>query len=179
MFSPKKCVLLVVDVQGKLAALMDEREKTVKNIQALIKTAQILDIPILWTEQAPEKIGATIEEISSHLHYLKPIKKNSFSCCGEEKFLAALKALKRQQVIVVGIETHVCVYQTVVDLVRLKYEVQVVVDAVSSRTAENKHWGLERIKEVGGQLTCTEMMACELLQKAEGEKYKEILKLIK
>ena len=158
---------------------MHERDRVVKNIQVTIQAAQILDIPILWTEQVPEKIGETIPEIASHLHYLKPLKKTAFSCCKDEGFLAALKKLKRQHVVVVGIETHVCVYQTVADLLELKYEVQVVADAVSSRTEQNKKYGLKRMEQIGAGITCTEMIACELLEKAEGPNFKEVLKLIK
>ena len=179
MFKANSAVLVVIDVQGKLASLMFERERTVKNIQGMIQIAQILDIPILWTEQVPEKIGSTSEEITAYLHYLKPISKNTFSCCGEEKFMRVLEKLKRKQVIIAGIEAHVCVHQTVADLLERKYAVEVVADAVSSRTEANRSFGLERMKQLGAGLTCTEMIACELLEKAEGVKFKEVLKLIK
>ena len=179
MFDSKKAALLIIDVQGKLAASVFEKEKVCKNIQTLIKAAKILRIPILWTEQVPEKIGNTIPEIATWLRPLQPISKASFSCCGEKKFRDDLVDLKRRQIVITGIETHVCVYQTVADLVELKYAVQVVADAVSSRSADNKQYGLERIKEVGGQITCAEMIICELLQRAEGEKFKAILHLIK
>ncbi len=179
MFKPETSVLLVIDVQGTLAHRMHEKEKLFKNLTSIIKAASILDIPVLWTEQAPQKIGATVSEIADLLTGLQPIAKTSFSCLKEPVFLAALRKLKRRQVIVLGIETHVCVYQTVADLVDGKYSVQVVTDAVSSRTAENKAHGLERIKATGAVLTCVEMIACELLGKAEGPKFKEILQLIK
>ena len=179
MFSCDQSVLLVVDVQGKLASLMFEKEKILENIRLLIKAAKILGIPILWTEQAPDKIGKTVPEIAKHMRGYSPIVKSSFSCCGEKIFLDALKKLKRHQIIVAGIETHVCVYQTVADLVKRKYQVQVVADAVSSRTQENKLYGLERIKQEGGLITCLEMVCCELLKKAGGEKFKGILQLIK
>ena len=129
MFSHEKAVILVIDIQGKLAALMFEKEKVYRNIKAIIKAARILEIPVLWTEQVPGKIGQTVPEIAALLSPLKPIPKSSFSCCGEKKFLDALAALKRRQMIVTGIETHVCVYQTAADLIERKYEVQVVADA--------------------------------------------------
>ena len=179
MFSSGKSLVLVIDVQGKLASLMFEKEKTFKNIQGIIKAARILDVPILWSEQLPQKIGSTIPEIAHLLKDLKPIVKSSFSCCGEKKFLGALYGLKRKQIIIVGIETHVCVYQTVTDMVESKYEVQMVADATSSRSLENKQYGLERIKEVGGQITSTEMTICELLKDAKDVRFKEILNLIK
>ncbi len=179
MFKVAQSVLVVVDVQGKLAYLMHEKERLFRNILATIKAAYILDIPVLWTEQAPEKIGATVPEVADLLTGLTPIPKTSFSCCGEKRFLDILKDLKRKQVILVGIETHVCVYQTAADLVERGYEVQVVADAVSSRNPDNNMWGLERIKQSGAGLTCCEALACELLQKAEGDKFKMILNLIK
>lgn len=179
MYTADQSVLIVIDIQGKLAALAYDKEKTYKNIQALIKAAQILDIPILWTEQAPEKIGPTIEEIASLLHYLKPIRKKAFSCYLEKTFIDALKKINRKQIIVAGIETHVCVYQTVADLAAQKYTVQVVADAVSSRTKENKDLALERIRSTGATLTATEMVICELLRTSEHPRFKEVLSLIK
>lgn len=179
MFSSGKSALLIIDIQGKLASLMFEKEKILQNIQIAIKAAHFLDVPILWSEQLPEKIGITVPEISSLLNGIKPVNKFSFSCCGEKKFLDLLYGLKRKQIIIAGIETHICVYQTAADLIELKYEVQVVADATSSRTETNKRYGLERIKEVGGQLTSTEMIIFELLKEAKGDRFKDILKLIK
>ena len=179
MFKAAQCVLVVVDVQGKLASLMHEKDRLFHNILATIKAAYILEIPVLWTEQAPEKIGATVPEVADLLTGLTPISKTTFSCCGEKRFLDTLKELKRKQVVLVGIEAHVCVYQTAADLVARGYEVQVVADAVSSRNADHKTWGLERIRQSGAGVTCCEALACELLGKAEGDKFKLILNLIK
>lgn len=179
MFSIDNSILLVIDVQGRLAQRMFEKKKLFKNIQTLIQGARRLDIPILCTEQAPEKIGKTIPEIARYLEGLTAIPKLSFSSCGEPFFLEKLRALKRTQIIVCGIETHVCVYQTAVDLIGHKFDVQVAADAVSSRTRENKHWGLERMKFLGVPLTSTEMIACELLRTARHKKFKDVLGLIK
>ena len=179
MFKIEESVLLVIDVQGKLATIMYERDKVLHNLQAMIKAAQILGIPIFWTEQVPEKIGPTIPEIAGLLNNIQPIKKASFSCCLNKQFQEALKKIKRKQLIIVGIEAHVCVYQTVCDLIEAKYDVQVVADAVSSRTQENKELALERIKAVGATLTSVEMIICELLRTTEHKKFKDILSLIK
>jgi len=138
-----------------------------------------LGIPILWTEQNPEGLGPTIPEVANLLSGIKSVSKLSFSCCGNERFMEALRALNRNQVLLAGIEAHVCIYQTAVDLVNLGYEVQVVVDAVSSRTKENKLIGLERIREVGVSLTSTESVLFELLKVAKGSKFREILKVVK
>ena len=179
MFDIAKTVLLVIDVQGKLAALVHDKEKVYRHIEALIKTAQILNIPILYTEQVPEKIGKTIPVLERLLKSAAPITKSSFSCCGSKEFLQRINALNRKQVVVAGIEAHVCVYQTAADLLSLKFDVQVVADAVSSRNADNVCIALERMKKLGADLTSTEMIITELLRTAEHPSFREIIKLIK
>ena len=178
-FTVDRTVLIVIDVQGKLAHLMYERDKTIQNMQALIKGAKTLGVPIVWTEQLPEKIGNTIPEIAGLLQELKPIEKVTFSCYPNKRFQETIKDINRRQILVAGIESHVCVYQTVSDLIKENYQVQVVCDAVSSRTRENKEAGLEKMKASGAGLTCVEMILCELLQTAEHAKFKEILALMK
>ncbi len=179
MFTIDETVLLVIDVQGKLAHLVHEKEILFKNLRATIKGARILNVPILWTEQVPEKIGNTIPEIAELLKDQKSIEKVSFSCVPNKRFMEALTALNRKQILVVGIETHVCVYQTASDLIREGYQVQVVCDAVSSRSLEDKRIALESMKQLGAQLTCVEMILCELLKTSENTRFKEILKLMK
>ena len=149
------------------------------NLTSMIRGARILGIPVLWTEQAPEKIGKTIPEIKKLLDNSQPIAKISFSCCGDALFMQALAGFSARQVLLVGIETHVCVYQTAMDLVHFGYEVQVVSDAVSSRTKKNKEIGFERIRAAGASLTSTETALCELIRVAEGDHFKKILELIK
>ena len=180
MFLSESAVLLIIDVQGKLAHCMHEKDELIRHIAGLIHFADILSIPIIVTEQAPEKIGKTIPEITGLLSGRQPITKTSFSCCGQEQFMQDLKALGRNQIIVTGIEAHVCVFQTVCDLMDDKqYEVQVVGDAVSSRTEANKDAALERIRTFGGDVTSTEMIVCELLRTSEHEKFREVINLIK
>lgn len=179
MLTLENTVLLIIDVQGKLANMMHEKEIFFENIQSLIKGAQILGIPILWTEQNPQGLGPTIPEIAHLLSNAQPIPKISFSCCGNELFMESLKALNRKQVLIAGIEAHVCVYQTAMDLLNLGYEIQVVSDSVSSRIEKNKEIGLEKIKDGGGGLTSTETALFELLKVAEGAKFKEISKIVK
>ena len=179
MFMIDQTVLLVIDVQGKLARLVHEKEILFKNLQAMIKGARILQIPILWTEQVPEKIGNTIPEIAQLLKDQQPIEKVSFSCVPNKQFMKTLTVLNRKQILIAGIEAHVCIYQTVSDLIKEGYQVQVVQDAVSSRSAENKQIAFDAIKQLGAQLTSVEMILCELLKTSEDARFKEILKLIK
>ena len=179
MLKMENVALLLVDIQGNLAHSMHGKELLFKNLQKLIKGIQVLGIPILWTEQNPQGLGPTIPEIADLLSNIQPISKMSFSCCQNDRFVQALKALNRKQVLIAGIEAHVCIYQTAVDLVDLGYEVQVVTDAISSRKIENKEIGLQKMRDSGVSLTSVETALFELLKKAEGEQFREILKIVK
>lgn len=179
MFTIENSILLIIDVQGKLAPLMHDKERVIRHIQGLIQAAQHLAIPIIFTEQVPEKIGPTIPELTRLLHHHKPIVKTAFSCCGEKEFTEHLRQINRHQVIVTGIETHVCVCQTVSDLLAMDYHVQAVADAVSSRALENKAIGLRRMESLGAVITSAEMIITELIRTSRHPKFKEILGLIK
>lgn len=179
MLKIENASLLIIDIQGNLAHSMRGKELLFKNTQKLIKGIQILGIPIIWTEQNPKGLGPTIPEIADLMSNIRPISKMTFSCCQNDLFIQALKTLNRKQVLVSGIETHVCIYQTSLDLVDLGYEVQVVTDAVSSRNIDNKEIGLQKMKDYGVSLTSVETVLFELLKVAEGEQFKEILKIIK
>jgi nicotinamidase-related amidase len=179
MLSPDSTFLVVVDVQEKLARAMHERQSLLESTVRLVKGAKILGLPTIWSEQNPKGLGATLPELAELLTETPPVTKLSFSCCGEVKFVEQLQEIKRKQALVAGIECHVCVYQTVMDLLRMGYEVHVVADAVSSRTPENKAIGLGRCKELGASVTSTEMALFELLRVAEGDKFKQMLKVVK
>jgi nicotinamidase-related amidase len=174
-----KCCLVVVDVQGKLAQLMHDRQVLFKNIQILIKAAKILNIPILWCQQCPDALGATVPEIAQLLAEDEPINKAAFSCCGSGQFNAKLNELSRNQVLLCGLETHVCIYQTAIDLLRKGFNVNVIADAVSSRTSENKQIAINKMTTEGINISCTEMALFELLKTAEHPQFKQIAKLVK
>ena len=127
----------------------------------------------------PEKASRHTAEIKNFLIDERPITKAAFSCAAEPAFMSALKKSMKKQVIVIGIETHVCVYQTVADLLAKQYNVHVVADAVSSRTQKNKDIAIERMKTEGAVITSTEMIATELLRTSAHPKFKEILSLIR
>jgi nicotinamidase-related amidase len=179
MLEIENCCLVVVDVQGKLAQLMYDKQALFKNIQILIKASKILDIPVLWCQQCPDSLGPTIPEIAGLLTDNEPINKSSFSCCSGENFNAKLQALKRRQVLLCGIEAHVCIYQTAVDLLYKGYEANVISDAVSSRTLDNKNTAIGRMAAEGVKISCTEMALFELLKTAEHPQFKQIAKLVK
>lgn len=179
MFKIDNTIMLLVDVQGNLANLMYDREGLFSSLATLIKGLTILGVPIIWMEQLPEKLGPTVPELAALLPEKKPIAKHTFSCCGNGAFLSEFSSQDRHQVLVTGIETHICVYQTCFDLLQTGNEVQVVTDCVSSRTKANKKIGLKRISEAGGSMTSVEMVFFELMRKAGGDAFTQIVKLIK
>jgi nicotinamidase-related amidase len=179
MLDIENCCLVVVDVQGKLARLMYDKESLFKNIRILISAAEILNIPILWCQQCPDALGQTVDEIAQLMRDNEPVDKSAFSCAGSEQFNTKLNQSNRQQVLLSGIEAHVCIYQTAVDLRRKGYDVGVVADAVSSRTLENKQIAINRMAAEGINISSTEMALFELLRNAEHAKFKQIAKLIK
>jgi nicotinamidase-related amidase len=179
MISAADTALVLVDVQAKLVPAMHNKEILLENLIRLLRGLRVLGVPILWTEQNPAGLGPTLPEIANLLPDQKPIGKFSFSCCGSEQFVEKLNALNRKNLLIAGIEAHVCVYQTAADLNNLQCHVQIVADAVASRTPENKLIGLEKSKAVGASLTSTETVLFELLKDAKSEKFKEISKIVK
>ena len=179
MLELEKTLLVLVDVQGTLAHLMHRKEDLFSNLRKIILGAQALGLPIVWLEQNPAGLGPTVPEIAELLGGGEPIPKYSFSGCGEERFLQVLNSLGRRQVLLAGIEAHVCVYQTAVDLAARGYEVQVVADAVSSRTPENREIGLEKMRGAGASVTSVETALFELVRVARGEVFKKLLAIVK
>jgi len=179
MLTIDNTILVVVDFQGNLAQAMADRIVLFENAQKMIRGIQVFDIPLIATEQIPAKLGPTIPEIASLFRGAAPIAKESFSCCQNDEFLQTLKKTGREQILLTGIETHICVYQTAVDLLSAGYQVYVVSDAVSSRTAGNREIGLKLIQNAGGTLTSTETVLFELLKTVAHEKFKEIFKIVK
>jgi nicotinamidase-related amidase len=179
MITSADTALVLVDVQAKLAPAMHDKEALLENLRRLVQGVRILGVPILWTEQNPAGLGPTLPEIADLLPDQKPVSKFSFSCCGSEQFRNELSALNCKNMLIAGIEAHVCVYQTAADLIHLQCEVQIVADAVASRTPENRLIGLEKSKSVGACLTSTETVLFELLKDAKSEKFKEIIKIVK
>ena len=177
MLERDRTILIVVDIQGNLAEAMCEKEFLFENAEKIIRGVQMLGIPILVTEQI--KLGPTIPSLSRYLPGVHPIVKDSFSCCGDERFMRELTALNRRQILMTGIEAHVCAYQTSMDLLAGGYEVHLVADAVSSRTARNREIGIQKLIAAGAVLTSTEMALFELLKTATDPRAKDLFKIIK
>jgi len=172
------CVV-IVDLQQKLLPAIYERERLIENTQRLVSGAAILEVPLLVTEQYPKGLGATAPEVANAIHGFAPMEKLTFSACGAPGFGDALKAAKASNIVLCGIEAHICVLQTCLDLLDGGLNVFVAGDAVSSRTAENRQIGLQRMWDAGATMVSTEMVLFELLGKASGEQFKKIIALVK
>tara|TARA_B100001123_G_scaffold149591_1_gene173187 strand:- start:141 stop:680 length:540 start_codon:yes stop_codon:yes gene_type:complete len=179
MLDQKNSVLVIIDVQGKLAQLMYDRDNLFKNLHILVKGIKLLNIPIIWMEQVPDKIGSTIPEIKDVLIQQKPIIKDVFSCFKCEEFEQQLNKIDPNNIILAGIESHICVYQTAMDLLEGDYKVHIVTDATSSRISENKRLAIERMSSAGAIQTSVEMLLFEIQGKARGETFRKISKLVK
>jgi nicotinamidase-related amidase len=179
MITTDDTALVLIDIQEKLARAMHNKEALFDNLKKMVRGARVLGLPILWAEQNPDGLGPTVREIADLLPDKKPVSKFSFSCCGNEAFMKNLGAVNCKNMLVAGIEAHVCVYQTVADLVDLKFDVQVVADGVASRTPENRLIGLEKSKAAGAGLTSAETALFELLKDAGNDHFKEIIEVVK
>lgn len=179
MLAPDSTVLVVIDVQGRLARIMWERERLFRSLRTLIAGVRLFGIPIIWLEQTPDKLGPTVPEVAELLADLRPLPKCTFSCWGEPAFRERLEATGRRQVLLCGIETHVCVYQTAADLLARGYQPEVVTDAVSSRCEHNWRIGLEKIRAAGAALTSVETVLFELQREAGGERFRRLVELVK
>lgn len=179
VLSKNNTALVIVDVQTKLLNVMNNKEQLLVNLQTLIQGMNILEIPIILNEQYPQGLGPTVPELKALLGDTVPLAKQSFSCTKNPDFMNQLESLNRKQLLVCGIEAHVCVYQTVIGLKDLGYEVEVVADAVDSRTALNRQLALTKMGNYGIGITSTEMAIFELLEIARGDQFKAINRLVK
>ncbi|MBO1271867.1 hydrolase [Shewanella sp. 4t3-1-2LB] len=180
MLQSTETILVIVDVQGKLARIMSQTEQLHQRLQVLAQAMPLFDIPVLWLEQLPDKLGPTSPELATLLQaYTQPIAKQHFSGWQCDSFRQQLQASGRRQVLLAGIETHICVYQTCCDLLNEGVEVHVIADAVDSRHQENRVLGLQMMQQRGAWLTQTESLLFELQQQASGERFRQLLSLIK
>jgi nicotinamidase-related amidase len=179
MLSPDRTVFVLVDVQTRLTGVMHERQSLVDNLVRLVRGIRLLDVPLLWIEQTPDKIGPTIPELAAHLDGLRPVVKQCFGCWGEPVFRAALENTQRGHILLAGIETHVCVSQTALALLDHGYAVDVAADACASRTASNHAIGLQRMQQAGAAPTSVEAALFELLGSTRHPRFRDVLRLVK
>ncbi len=167
-------VLLIVDVQERFRPHITAFEPMVENIVKLVSACKILKVPILITEQYPKGLGATVSEIKAVTEDIVPYVKSAFSCCESEEFSKALLQLNRKQVVVSGIEAHVCVNQTVHDLLAEGLQVHIVEDAVSSRDLQAKTVAMKKMTLSGAFPSCLEMCLFELLRDSTHPAFRQV-----
>lgn len=175
-------VLVVIDVQEKLMPVIDRAKEVARNVDRLVRGCHVLGVPAILTEQYVRGLGGTIPGVRTAFEETfgyRPIEKSCFSAYGCEPFAAQLAALERKQVIVAGVETHVCVWQTVRDLLGQGMEVTIAADAVSSRSPENKEIALRRMTAEGVKLSSTEMVLFELAVVSGTDEFRAISRLVK
>lgn len=174
----EESILFVIDIQDKLVPVMKYGEQVIRNTNKLISIARKLDIPVIATEQYSKGLGKTVSELSKNLDQSSVYEKVAFSGCTRE-VNSALELLGRNKIIIVGMETHVCVFQTVRSLLARDYQVFVVRDAVCSRTKENYLNGLSLMSSMGAVITNTETLFFDLMKEAGTPLFKELSQLIK
>lgn len=179
MLDKDNALLVVVDIQEKLAVVMKKRKKVEKNTSILIKAAEIMDIPVIVTEQYPKGLGPTTDHVKEALSKPEPIEKIDFSCCGEDAFVKAVKDSGKTQIILCGMETHVCVWQTCLGLLDSGYIVHLAGDAVCSRSKDNYLAGVGLMRDAGAVISSTETVCFQLLERAGTDEFKKVSKLVK
>jgi nicotinamidase-related amidase len=174
-------VLVVVDVQERLFNAMDaeRRDEMVANVKILVSAARRLGVAVLVTEQYPRGLGRTLPEVRTLLGDAPPVEKTAFSCARAEGFVERLRGLGADHVILAGIEAHVCVLLTALDLLTQGLRVSVVADAVCSRRPANLEIGLEQARQAGAVVTATETVVFQLLGGADSDAFRELSKLLR
>jgi nicotinamidase-related amidase len=174
-------VIVVIDVQERLFNAMDaeRRDDMVTNIKILGTAARRLNVPVIVTEQYPTGLGRTLPELKTILGDVTPLEKTAFSCCGATGFIDRLRELHAEHVIVTGIEAHVCVLLTTLDLLDRGFRVSLVADAVCSRRAANMEIGVAQARQAGAVVTATETVVFQLLGRADTDAFRELSKLLR
>ena len=178
-FEKQNAVLVVIDIQELFRPLIYDMKNVISNSSRLVRFCDELEIPVIFSEHYSKAFGHTVKEISKAAHQYKPVEKISFSCAGDHGFLSKLESTKRRQIILCGIETHVCVYQTARDLLQKKYQVGIASDAISSRNISNRNLGLAYMRDLGAQVMTTEMLMFEILKTAKTDDFKNVANILK
>ncbi|MBM4176862.1 MAG: isochorismatase family protein [Ignavibacteria bacterium] len=174
-----KTGLLVIDIQERILNVMMKHETLVANVNKLIGGFKILQLPIYFTEQYPKGLGPTTESILPNLQPVEAVQKLTFSCSGADGLFQKIRNDKLEQIVVCGIESHVCVMQTVLDLLASGFQVNVPIDSISSRKEADYQAALMRFQSEGAIITSTEAVLFELLEECRSDEFKQISKLVK
>jgi nicotinamidase-related amidase len=170
---------LIIDVQEKLMEVMRRKQGIMENIIKLLHLTELFKLPLILTEQYPRWLGPTLREIQELLPTYDPITKMHFNCCDVDAFNERLEGERLQSVIVTGVESHICVFQTCACLLQRGYAVHVPQDAVDSRTEDNWRVGLELLREAGAFISSTETVIYQIMGKAGTKEFKKMLKILK
>lgn len=181
VLKPETALLVVIDVQERLCAAMDAQvlAQLAKNAGILLESANELAVPVIFTEQYVKGLGPTLAVLKERAPAAACHEKMTFSCCGNEAFLKQLQDSGRKQIIITGMETHVCVLQTVMDLLEAGFDVHVVKDAVMSRSSDNRQTAIEAMVLAGAVPTSTESVVFQLLKIAGTDSFRKLSKLVK
>jgi nicotinamidase-related amidase len=178
----EQAAIVLIDVQERLFPVMDadHREEVMRNLKILAAAARRLSVPMLVTEQYPKGLGHTLQELKEALPTaVEPIEKVAFSCWAVDTFRARLTASGARQVILAGIEAHVCVLMSALDLLAGGHGVQIVADAVTSRTQANWRLAMDYLRQAGAVVTTTETVLFQLLRQADSDDFRELARLIR
>jgi len=175
----EESVAVIIDIQEKIFPHIADNEALLKNTAVLINGLKILGVPVICTEQYPAGLGKTHKGISELLEGTDPVEKIAFSCCDEPHFIEKLEGLRKKFVVLAGIETHVCVLQTFLDLAAKDYTPVVVTDCVSSRKVSDRQTAIRRMQSDGAVLTTYESLLLELCRVAGTNQFRAISKLVK
>lgn len=179
LLSDKNTALLVIDIQDKLMAVMGNPDRVVDRVTKLLHLAQVFDLPIILTEQYTRWLGPTLPPIKDALPRYDPIEKRHFDCCNVPQFNERLVSVGVRNLILTGVETHICVFQTCISLLKKGYRIHLPHHAVDSRTVDNWRIGLSLMKAGGAVISSTETIIFQLLKKAGTREFKEMMKVVK
>jgi nicotinamidase-related amidase len=175
----RKTTLVVVDIQEKFMPVIFEIDRVVENTKKLVRAFQAMKIPVIFTQQYTKGLGPTAEEIAQLFGDEKPIEKIEFSCMENKEFLKRMKGFGVKDLVICGIEAHVCILQTALDAIKQGFRVYIVQDATSSRNKSDWKTAMRRARQSGAFIVSTEMIIFQLLRKAGTQEFKEIQRIVK
>ena len=175
----EESLLLVIDFQAAMLNVMDGWQEKARRVNQLTRAADMLGVPVVVTEHYRKGLGATIPEVSDVMGDPTVLQKEHFSACLEPEFLPAIRAFGRRQIVVAGMEAHVCVLQTGLDLIQAGYQVQLVADAVASRSDSDRDVGVGLFRQAGAVITSTETVIFQWAFRANTQEFRKILPIVK